>query len=426
MAPFLTLDGDPYPVAVDGKVLWIVDAYTTSAAFPYSQVDRLRRRHDRQPDRAAPVAAGQLHPQLGQGHRRRLHRRRRALQVRRARPGARDVGQGLPGHPAAGERHLGRAARAPALPGGPVQGPARAARRATTCRTPTCSSRARTSGASRPTRPRRSTGSPTSRRRARRPRQTPTVVDVNANGPDQPPYYALLQFPGQPAARFSLSTSLVAANRPNLAAFVSVSSDPQDYGTLRVLQMPPQRPAAGAGARRQPDPGQQGRRRRAVHPRPQRPAASRSATCCSCRSARACSPCSRCTSASRGPGGFPTLQRIIVSFGTQTASGANLSQALTALLAQTGSAPGGPPGTPTPTPTASPSATPTPSGTATPPADLAAAVAAADEAFSAGQAALARGDFAEYGRQQDRLRQAIERLTVLQGSGANPAPTPTG
>ncbi|WP_213008482.1 UPF0182 family membrane protein [Paractinoplanes toevensis] len=37
VAPFLTIDGDPYPAAVDGKIVWILDGYTTSASYPYSQ-----------------------------------------------------------------------------------------------------------------------------------------------------------------------------------------------------------------------------------------------------------------------------------------------------------------------------------------------------------------------------------------------------
>ncbi|MBA2528576.1 MAG: UPF0182 family protein [Euzebyales bacterium] len=37
VAPFLKLDQDPYPVAADGRVKWIVDAYTTSDMVPYSQ-----------------------------------------------------------------------------------------------------------------------------------------------------------------------------------------------------------------------------------------------------------------------------------------------------------------------------------------------------------------------------------------------------
>ncbi|WP_433327372.1 UPF0182 family membrane protein [Spirillospora sp. CA-294931] len=36
-APWLTIDGDPYPAVVDGKIMWIIDGYTTSAGFPYSE-----------------------------------------------------------------------------------------------------------------------------------------------------------------------------------------------------------------------------------------------------------------------------------------------------------------------------------------------------------------------------------------------------
>jgi hypothetical protein len=36
IAPFLTLDRDPYAVLSDGKLYWIQDAYTTSDRFPYS------------------------------------------------------------------------------------------------------------------------------------------------------------------------------------------------------------------------------------------------------------------------------------------------------------------------------------------------------------------------------------------------------
>lgn len=38
-APYLTLDSDPYPSVVDGRIVWIVDGYTTSADYPYSRVE---------------------------------------------------------------------------------------------------------------------------------------------------------------------------------------------------------------------------------------------------------------------------------------------------------------------------------------------------------------------------------------------------
>ncbi len=36
VAPWLTLDDDVYPAIVDGRITWIVDAYTTSQRYPYS------------------------------------------------------------------------------------------------------------------------------------------------------------------------------------------------------------------------------------------------------------------------------------------------------------------------------------------------------------------------------------------------------
>ncbi|HUY44346.1 MAG TPA: UPF0182 family protein [Streptosporangiaceae bacterium] len=37
VAPFLTLDGEPYPVVANGQILWVVDGYTTTDLYPYSQ-----------------------------------------------------------------------------------------------------------------------------------------------------------------------------------------------------------------------------------------------------------------------------------------------------------------------------------------------------------------------------------------------------
>lgn len=37
IAPFLMYDADPYMVASDGNLYWIIDAYTTSESFPYSE-----------------------------------------------------------------------------------------------------------------------------------------------------------------------------------------------------------------------------------------------------------------------------------------------------------------------------------------------------------------------------------------------------
>jgi hypothetical protein len=41
VAPWLTLDGDSYPVVVDGHIEWVVDGYTTTSGFPYSEQESL-------------------------------------------------------------------------------------------------------------------------------------------------------------------------------------------------------------------------------------------------------------------------------------------------------------------------------------------------------------------------------------------------
>jgi uncharacterized membrane protein (UPF0182 family) len=41
VAPFLTLDGAPYPAVVNGRVVWILDGFTTSDQYPYSALENL-------------------------------------------------------------------------------------------------------------------------------------------------------------------------------------------------------------------------------------------------------------------------------------------------------------------------------------------------------------------------------------------------
>lgn len=46
VAPWLTVDGDTYPAVVDGRVVWIVDGYTTSNSYAYSEHRSLREATD--------------------------------------------------------------------------------------------------------------------------------------------------------------------------------------------------------------------------------------------------------------------------------------------------------------------------------------------------------------------------------------------
>ena len=81
LAPFLDLDADPYPVIHDGRIVWIVDAYTTTSPLPVRPAGR--DRPAARGERARPHL--QLRAQLREGGRRRLRRHRRLL---------RDAGRG--------------------------------------------------------------------------------------------------------------------------------------------------------------------------------------------------------------------------------------------------------------------------------------------------------------------------------------------
>ena len=63
----------------------------------------------------------------------------------------------------------------------------------------------------------------------------------------QPPYYILAQRPGDDEATFQLTSALNAFRRENLSAFVSASSDPdpERYGKIQVLQLPGNTPFRG-------------------------------------------------------------------------------------------------------------------------------------------------------------------------------------
>ena len=48
LAPFLDFDSDPYPVIIDGRLEWVIDAYTTTDQYPYAQrADTTRCRRQR-------------------------------------------------------------------------------------------------------------------------------------------------------------------------------------------------------------------------------------------------------------------------------------------------------------------------------------------------------------------------------------------
>ena len=72
LAPFLTLDTDPYPVIIDGRIKYVIDGYTSTSVYPYGEHVDFRG------------SSAQLHPQLREGRGRRLRRHRHDVPDRHA------------------------------------------------------------------------------------------------------------------------------------------------------------------------------------------------------------------------------------------------------------------------------------------------------------------------------------------------------
>lgn len=240
--------------------------------------------------------------------------------------------------------------------------------------------------------------------------QTPATAQQLFGTPsnsDLPPYYVVAQPPGTTKPSFSLITPFVARNGQSLTAFMSVSSDGTDYGQIRVLQLP-----SGATVNGPVAAATQFQNSAAVRDR-----------LLSLRSGSAIVLGNLLTLPvgagflyvepvyvkGQGEASYPTLQYVIASYGNKVAIGTDFGDALNQLDAGA-VAPPTKPGTPTP---------PMAPGTTFP--QLA---AQAQAAFLEGQAALAKGDFAGYGKAQDKLKALLAQLS--QTPVSTPAsPTPS-
>ena len=69
----------------------------------------------------------------------------------------------------------------------------------------------------------------------------PRLVRPTRSPASQPPYYHTMQMPGAAQPQFSLMTSLAQRRRHNMAAYLAVNSNPlsaADYGRIQILQLP--------------------------------------------------------------------------------------------------------------------------------------------------------------------------------------------
>ncbi|MCQ4080268.1 UPF0182 family protein [Streptomyces sp. RB6PN25] len=377
VAPWLTIDGDPYPAVVNGRIVWIVDGYTTTDSYPYSSRTTLG-------DTTADSLTGGGRSVLAQQDEVNYIRNSVKATVD-AYDGTVKLYQWDTGDPVL--KTWMKAYPGTVLP--------------------------------------RSAISPQLMQHLRYPqdlfkvqRQMLTryhVTDASTfysgsevwqvpddpskrDGAAVPPYYQSLKMPGQSAQAFSLTTTFTPSGRDNLGAYMAVDADATspDYGTIRLLQLPTSSTVSGpkqVQSKFNSDPAvanqvniwQKGDSEveygnlltvpldgGLLYVEPVYV---------------------------RGAGtNYPLLKKVLVTYGDSTAFDDTLSQALDDVFAAPTSEPTGrqqpPPGT-----GGSQSADPT----------VKQALADAQAAFDAGQQALKRGDWAAYGTAQAELQAALKR-----------------
>lgn len=222
---------------------------------------------------------------------------------------------------------------------------------------------------------------------------------TNKDGVAVPPYYLSMKMPGAEAQgkKFSLTTTFTPNGRPNLGGFMAIDADAasKDYGTIRLLRVTdnvqgPQQVQSKLNGL--PEVAEFVRNLRGsdseidygnlltvplgggflyIEP----------------------------VYARGGSANYPLLKKVGVSYGDKTVFKDTLAQALNAVFGVDGSEP---PATKPPTDTTKPPAT----GTN---ATVEQAIKDAQKAWDDGQKALQKGDFAAYGKAQQELQAALQR-----------------
>jgi uncharacterized membrane protein (UPF0182 family) len=258
--------------------------------------------------------------------------------------------------------------------------------------------------------------------------KVPPDPTTTAGDQDQPPYYLTLQMPGQEAASFSLTSTFTPAARPQLSAFMSVNADPasgEDYGKMRVLRLPRNTTVPGPGqVQNQFDSDPEVSSQLNLLRRGNSEVVSGNLLTIPVGGGLLYVEPVYVRAA--GGESYPLLRKVLVAFGDRVAFNDTLQLALDDLFE-------GESGTDTeettPTPPPADGTTPPPPapGGATNP-NVQAALAEAQAALAAADEALRAGDFTAYGQAQAQLRAAIERALaaeVAAGGTATPAPTET-
>jgi uncharacterized membrane protein (UPF0182 family) len=226
---------------------------------------------------------------------------------------------------------------------------------------------------------------------------------IDGRDREMEPYFTIMRLPGEQKEEFILLTLFNPARRDNMIAWLAARSDPGSYGRLIVYNFPKQKLVYGPrqiDARIDQDPvisqqlalwNQRGSTvirgsllaipvdRSLIYVQPLYLAASEQ-------------------------GALPELRRVIVAYGNQIAMEPTLEQSLARIFGGRAV-----PAAVTPAPAAP--GRPLPGRPAAPPADDGSATQRAWDAWTRSQDALRRGDWAAYGAEQKRLEDALRDLS---------------
>jgi uncharacterized membrane protein (UPF0182 family) len=385
VAPWLTLDGDPYPAIVDGKIKWIIDGYTTSSGYPYSQTTGL-----------GAATADALTANSGAVT---AQRNQNINYIRNSVKATVDAYDGTVVLYQWDEKDPVLKTWMKAFPNTVTPKSEMSKELLEHIRYPEDMFRVQ-----------RDVLSSYHVQTAsafyggqdfwRVPRDPSTF---GANAGSQPPYYMTLEMPGSDKPTFTLTTPFVPrGGRENLSAFAVVdSNNGPNYGKITVLQLPRSTNVAG--------PSQVASNFEA------KPEVANSLSLL--RQGGADVVLGNLLTLPVGGGllyvqpvyvratsntaAYPLLQKVLVSFGDVIGFDNSLKGALDQVF-------GGNSGT-------SSSGTPVTSTTDNASDDLKSALQNARQALADGNAALAKGDFAAYGRAQDRLKAALAAAIAAEG-----------
>lgn len=404
VAPWLTLDGDPYPAVVGGRVLWILDGYTISAGYPYSERMSLGdATRDTVTDTRSAVAR-QANDQVN-------YMRNSVKATVDAYDGTVRLYAWDDTDPIL--RTWMKAFKGVVQPKSEITPQLMAhlrypedlfkVQRRVLARYHVQQPGAFYSGQDFWEVP-----------------QDPTT----SKGKTQPPYYLSLKMPGDPAPKFSLTTAYNPRGRPNLAAFMSVDATPgATYGQMRVLELPRNSPIQGPGQVQNTFEADSNVKEVLNRLRlgGTQTVLGNLLTLPFGGGLLYVEPVYAQAAGGTEQEPYPILRQVLVMYGGDVGTGATLQEALSQVF-KGGTAPVAPP----------------PGDTGSPPgnqqqvsAEVQRAIADAQKAFTDGQEAMKKSDWTAYGQAQQRLKEALDRLAKAQAAAAqrpaaSASPTPSG